>query len=103
MAKPKYDGVIEAVHYDDQGQILWVRGFLRRGPIWSDYVRLDRQELIDKINSGMRLMTGERIHYYGGTFETSDQVKVIKVNEHEILVAGDNGAKSDDLRGVPLI
>jgi hypothetical protein len=103
MAKPKYDGVIEAVHYDDQGQVSWVRGFLRRGPIWSDYVRLDRQELIDKINSGMRLMTGERIHYYGGTFETSDQLKVIKVNQHEILVAGDNGAKSDDLRGVPLI
>jgi hypothetical protein len=103
MAKPKYDGVIQAVRYDDQGQVLWVRGFLRRGPIWSDHIQIDRQELIDKINSGMRLMTGERIPYLGSTFETSNPVKVMKVDQQEILVTGDGAAKTDNLEGVPLI
>jgi hypothetical protein len=103
MAKPKYDGVIHAVRYDDQGQIVWVRGFLRRGPIWSDQIQLDRQELVEKINSGMRLMTGERIPYLGSTFETSNPVKVVKVDHGIILVAGEGGTKTDSLEGVPLI
>lgn len=103
MAKPKLDGVIQAVRYDDQGQVIWVRGFLRRGPIWSDHIQLDRQELIDKLNSGMVLMTGERIPYLGGTFETSNPIKVVNVDQKEIIVSGDGGAKNDNLEGVPLI
>ncbi len=53
MARVDYDGVIQAVHYDNQGQVEWVRAFLRRGPVWSDYVQLDRDDLVDKINSGL--------------------------------------------------
>jgi hypothetical protein len=48
-------------------------------------------------------MTGERIPYYGSTFETSTLVKVVKVNSHEILIAGDVQGESDCLEGVPLI
>jgi hypothetical protein len=103
MAKPKYDGVIQAVRYDDQGQVVWVRGFLRRGPIWSDHIQLDRQELIDKINSGKVLMAGERIPYLGNTFETSNPIKVVQVDQKEIIVTGDGGEKTDNLEGVPLI
>jgi hypothetical protein len=103
MAKPKYDGVIQAVRYNDQGQVLWVRGFLRRGPIWSDYILLDRQELIDKLNSGMVFMTGKRIPYLGSTFKTSDPIKVVQVDQQEVLVTGDGGRKTDNLEGVPLI
>lgn len=103
MARVDYDGVIQAVHYDNQGQVEWVRAFLRRGPVWSDYVQLDRDDLVDKINSGLRFRTGERILYKGGTFETSLPVKLVKVNSHEVLVAGDGQSKTDDLAGVPLI
>ena len=31
MANKKYDGVIEAVHYAPDGQVEWVRAYLRRG------------------------------------------------------------------------
>ena len=103
MAKPKYDGVIEAVRYDDEGQVLWVLAFIRRGSIWSDHIQLDREQLIDQLNSGMRIMTGERIPYLGNTFETSTRVKVIKVDRHEILVTGDVQSETDCLEGVPLI
>lgn len=103
MAKPQYDGVVQAVRYDDEGQVLWVRAFLRRGPIWSDHIQLDRNDLIEKINSGMKIMTGERLPYYGITFETSMPVKVVKANNHEILIAGDVQGDTDCLEGVPLI
>ena len=103
MAKFEYDGVVQAVHYDDQGQVKWVRAFLRRGPIWSDYVQIEREALVEKINSGVRFRTGERLPYKGGTFETGNPVELVKVNGDEVLVAGDGQSKSDHLEGVPQI
>ena len=103
MAKVDYDGVIQAAHYNDDGQIAWVRAFLRRGPVWSDAVRIERDVLVDKINSGLRFRTGERLLYVGGTFETSLPVKVVQVNNHQLLLAGDSVGDVDKLEGVPLI
>ena len=103
MAKVDYDGVVQAVHYDDQGQDMWVRAFLRRGPVWSDYIQLERSDLVDKINSGLRFRTGVRIPYLGGKFETKFPVELVKVNNHEVLIAGDRQAKKDSLEGVPQI
>jgi len=103
MAKVDYDGVVQAVHYDDQGQVKWVRAFLRRGPVWSDLVQMERDDLVDKINSGLRFRTGERLPYLGGTFETAYPLNLVKVNNHQVLVAGDEQAEMDSLEGVPLI
>ena len=103
MAKPKYDGVVQAVRYDDQGQVLWVRAFLRRGQIWSDHIMLDRNELIEQIKSGKQIVVGERIPLLGATFETTVPIKVVKTNSHEVLISGDTQANSDSLEGVPLI
>ncbi len=103
MAKPKYDGVVQAVRYDNEGKVLWVRISLRRGPVWSDQIQLGRGELIEKIKSGLQVVTGERLPYYGSTFETFNPVKVVKHNSHEILIAGDEQKESDYLEGVPLI
>jgi hypothetical protein len=103
MAKIDYDGVVQAVHYDDQGQVKWVRAFLRRGPIWSDYMQIEREALVDKINSGVRFRIGERLPYKGGTFETGNAVELVEVNGHEVLVAGDRQSKTDHLEGVPQI
>ena len=103
MAKPRYDGVVQAVRYDDQGQVLWVRAFLRRGQIWSDQIMLTRSALIEQIKSGKRIVVGERIRFMGATFETTDPVSVVNVNGHEVLITGDTQAKTDSLAGVPLI
>ena len=53
MAKVKYDGVIEAVHYAADGQVEWVRAYLRRGPAFSDRIMLDRQTLIEDLKAGL--------------------------------------------------
>ncbi|MFL7891308.1 MAG: hypothetical protein AB8I56_04515 [Anaerolineales bacterium] len=103
MAKIDYDGVIQAVHYDDQGKIGWVRAFLRRGAVWTDFVKLQRGELVEKINSGARIRTGERLHYLGATFKTSYPVELVKANSHEVILAGDKKSEKDYLEGVPLI
>jgi hypothetical protein len=103
MAKVDYDGVIQAAHYTDDGQLGWVRAFLRRGPVWSDTVQIERDDLVDKINSGLRFRTGRRLLYQGGTFDTSFPVKVVKINNHQVLHAGDSVGEVDKLEGVPLI
>lgn len=103
MAKPKYDGVVQAVRYDDGGRILWVRAFLRRGPAWSDYILLDRSELIKQLNSGKRIVTGQRVPFLGGTFETSSAVELVEQDGQVFLSAGDAQADRDYLQGVPII
>ena len=103
MAKPKYDGVVQAVRYDDRGQILWVRVFLRRGPAWSDYVILERSELIEQLNSGKRIVIGQRVPFLGGTFETSSAVEQVEQDGQVFLFAGDARADRDYLQGVPII
>jgi hypothetical protein len=103
MARPKYDGIIEAVHFKDEGIVDWVRAYLRRGPTWSDLTLLNREELIDQLKSGKRFVTGKRSEYMGTTFETADTVNLIEKNNHNILIAGEKQSETDCLDGVPIL
>ena len=103
MARPKYDGVVEAVHYQEDGQVAWVRAFLRRGPIWSDIILLNRQALIEHLRAGKRFVAGKRVPRMAGTFETSDPLKIITKDGQEVLVLGDRQADRDDLHGIPIL
>lgn len=103
MAKVKYDGVVEAVRYTPEGRVDWVRTFLRRGSIFSDYIILDRQTLIEQIKSGKKFMVGQRLPYLASTFDVSDTVRVVEKNGKEIVVAGEQQSERDHLEGVPLI
>ncbi len=103
MAKVKYDGVIEAVHYNADGQVDWVRGYLRRGAVFSDRVLLDRQQLIDDLKAGKNYLVGKRSHLMGATFEVSHPLRVVDANSEDILVVGETKADHDHLEGVPII
>lgn len=103
MAKQKFDGVVEAVHYKPDGQVDWVRAYLRRGPTFSDYILLDRQTLIEHLKSGKKYMSGARVPLLASTFEVSEPIRVIQKDSQEILVTGDIQAGQDRLQGVPLI
>lgn len=103
MAKPKYDGVIQAVHYGSDGQVLWVRAYLRRGPTWSDHILLDRQTLVEQLKAGKRFYVGKRVPLLAGTFEVSAPVKLIPGDGQEVLVTDDLQAEKDCLEGVPLL
>jgi hypothetical protein len=103
MARTKYDGIVQAVHYGEDGQVLWVRAFLRRGPTWSDHVLVDRQTLVERLKAGKQFVVGKRVERMAGTFETSTLVQLRMQNGDEILIAGNSSAENDCLEGVPLL
>lgn len=103
MAKEKYDGVVEAVHYKQDGTVDWVRTFLRRGPTFSDYILLDRETLIEHLKAGKTFMAGRRIPQMASTFQVTKPVRVIEKDGREVLTTGDLEPDTDNLDGVPLI
>ena len=56
MAKINYDGVLEAAHFKPDGQLDWVRVYVRRGPIFSDRILLSRQAFIEQLKGGQALL-----------------------------------------------
>jgi hypothetical protein len=103
MPNKKLDGVIEAVHYSTEGQVDWVRAYLRRGPAWSDRVILGRQELIDALKSGKRMAIGKRVEYLAGTFDVASTVQLVGQPGKEFLVNSNAAADCDNLEGAPLL
>ena len=103
MAKPKFDGVVEAVHYKPDGRVAWVRAYLRRGPTYSDWLLLDRQTLIERLKSGKRFVAGRRVLLKASTFEVTKPLQVVQKNGQEILVVGEVQADHDCLEGVPVL
>ena len=103
MAKDKYDGVVEAVHYAPDGQVEWVRAYLRRFFVFSDRVMLDRETLINIIQSGKRIVVGQRVPQMGANFEVSDDLKVVQRNGKDFIVVGEIQSDHDQLTGVPHI
>jgi hypothetical protein len=103
MAKAKFDGIVEAVHYNPDGKVKWVRAYLRRGQTFSDIVLLDRQTLADQLKSGKRFMAGRRIPLQASTFEVTKTIHWIQQDKQEVLVTGEITANKDCLEGVPVI
>lgn len=103
MAKAKFDGVVEAVHYKPNGEVDWVRAFERRGPTFTDHILIDRQSLIERLKSGKKFMVGKRIRFKASTFEVTSPVRVLNRAGKDILVSGGDRAEGDHLDSVPLI
>jgi len=103
MAKIKYDGVVEAVHYKPNGEVDWVRAYERRGATFSDHVLIERGTLIERLKSGKNYVVGRRIPLKASTFEVTLPLKVVNIGEKDTLVVGETRAEQDRLEGVPII
>ena len=99
MAK-KFDGIIEAVHYKN-GQIVTVRAYERRGTSFSDRVLIERKDLLERIKSGKKFMTGTRKELWGGTFDEGKSVQLVQRDGKEFIATRD-GANQDELEQVPV-
>ena len=99
MAK-KFDGVVEAVHYQD-GQIQTVRIFERRGAAFSDRLLLAREEFLERLKRGQKFVTGSRKEFLAGTFEIGQPVQIVKSNGNE-FIATLAQADHDDLQPTPV-
>ena len=100
MAK-KYDGVIEAVRYNPDGQVTLVRGYVLRGVTYSDRVLLDRDTLVEQLKEGKKFTTGQRKEYLASTFELGKPVKVVNKDGKDFLTTHDNSPSKDEFEGIP--
>ena len=103
MAKQKIDGVIEAVHYRPDGQVDWVRVYLRRGSAWSDRLILTRADLIKAIKAGKKMMIGQRVEFMAGTFDVSAPVSITGRDGQEFLSTSTTVSDRDQLEGAPVL
>lgn len=103
MAKSKIDGVVEAVHYDSNGNVKWVRVYIRRGSTYTDRIKLDRQMLIDQLKAGKKYYAGKRVPLKASTFEVTKQVQLVPNGGREVLSTSDETTGRDTLINVPII
>ena len=84
MAK-KFDGVIEAVRYEN-GQIVVVRAFECRGAAFTDRIMLDRKEFLEQLKKGKKFLVGKRKKFLAGTFDVQEKpVQILDRNGREII------------------
>jgi hypothetical protein len=103
MAGKKFDGVVEAVRYKPDGQVDWVRAYLRRGPIFSDRVIINRSTLIEHLKLGKRYLSGKRIPFMASTFEVDKPLRLSLKDGREVLSTEGLQVDTDNLAGVPSI
>ncbi len=96
MARPNYDLILEAVHYQPDGSIDWVRGYQRRGAAFSDRMVWRRAELEALLQEGKRVQTGARKAYWGNSFEVWKPVRLV---DGKITTRAQ--AQRDDLEDLP--
>jgi hypothetical protein len=101
MAKNKYDAVLEAMRVDEDGQLELARIYERKGVIFSDYFLVEREQLIQRLKSGQKILTGKRQHKMGSVFDTGEEVRVVSSNGKDILVVGSESSNQDQLNSVP--
>ena len=99
MAK-KIDGIIEAVRYKN-GQIVTARVYERRGAAFSDRMLLDRKDLLERIKSGKKFVTGVRKEFWAGTFDEGKVIEVVTRAGRELL-ATRTDTDHDDLTPAPV-
>lgn len=104
MSRTKYDGVVEAVHYGKDGQIVWVRAYLRRGSTFSDRIIINRKNLIEMIRAGKKLYVGSRVPLQASTFNVTEPLDIIDLYDgRTAVVTGETQCNHDVLDGVPII
>ncbi len=102
MAK-RVDGIVEAVRYTPEGWIEFVRMFRRRGPTFSDWVLVSREQLVAELQDKKRYYTGAAVPLMGTTFTTEHPLKVVTREKQPHVLAGEESSETDALKGVPRI
>lgn len=96
-----FDGIIEAVKRDEEGNIVKVRYYRRHGAGFSDVFIMTREELVAALEGKKKFIIGQRVPFMGGLFDLGDVVKLAGSKDSRKLVAG---TQSDglELASVPV-
>lgn len=101
MARIKYDGVVEAVRYQPNGQIKLVRVHEKRGFVFSDVLILDRPALVERLSRGMKFVTGQRKAYVANEFEIGKSLHLAGKTE-AVITTKEQAGSQDFLANVPI-
>ncbi len=101
--KINYDGVLETAHFKPDGQLDWVRVYMRMGTVFTDRIILSRDAFIEQLKKGKRYKVGERIFNMGGKFNVTQPVHLQQQDGRDVIVVGDGNATQDELTGVPVV
>lgn len=102
MAK-KYDAVIEAVHYTEDGRIGWVRVYEKMGLVFSDRLIWNRDRLVRRMKNGANIFAGKRITLMGNSFDLGEPLVLVERDGSSFVVIGNAPTEKDDLGSVPRI
>ncbi len=100
MSPKKIDAIVEAVRYDESGQIEFVRIYKRIASTYADHSLLKRAELVERLKNGERFLTGKRQEHMGATFETGAELRLVG---NSTVQTADASGEGDNLKGVPRI
>ena len=94
--------MLVSVRYRGEGRTLeYARGYARQGAVWSDLRLFTREQLLQLIESGSRVATGQ-VADLEGDFVVTGRVKLATNQANGALLVV-NGARSDqDNLGLPL-
>ena len=98
----RVDGIVEAVRYNKDGCIDMVRMYERRGTTYSDHILVSRADLVERLRKRKKIFAGTRQEYMAGTFHLTLPIRLIKLNEREVVTTVWGDTPCDDLSGVPL-
>lgn len=98
MANKGIDGIVDAVHYQQDGSIDTVRYYEHRGSVWSDTLLLDRASLLLMLKNGRNFVTGSRKRLQGSVFQTSSAIRC----EGRHILSGAAKPDRDHLDDVPV-
>ncbi|HSM24968.1 MAG TPA: hypothetical protein VK856_08910 [Anaerolineaceae bacterium] len=101
MAKQKFDGILEAVRVDEEGQLQIARIFERHGVIFSDRFLVDRDDFIKRIKGGKKFAMGVRQYKMGSLFTTGEQIQIVSSQGKDVVVVGTTSGDKDQLNSVP--
>jgi hypothetical protein len=99
--KAKLDLLITSARYHPEtGQLLLAKGFEPVGQVWSDILLFDRAALIERLQSGERVLTGEK-EAMVADFDPKVQVKLTETESGNLIVTDGSQSNRDDLK-VPI-
>ncbi len=103
MTDEKSDFVIEAVHYQPDGWIDFVRLYERRGSSYSDIVLCNREKILRILKTHKVIYTGVRLSGLASTFRLDSRVKMDKSSNKMVLHNTDEIPDIDLLLNVPVL
>lgn len=98
VARKKVDVVLVAARYAPDGLLQLAQGYSRRGVVWGDLQLFTRQQLLERLLAGQRLVTGRPAELVGD-FHIDGRVEHRARNGQEgfLSIEGSEGP-GDDLR-----